>query len=71
MDRIFSRIILGVALVFCAACSAVESTGEAVSGVGQAVGDAGSAVGRGVGDAVGATGEAIESGSERTRRRGY
>jgi hypothetical protein len=68
--------------IACSACSAVESTGDAVSATGRgagdalsgasdAVGDAGQAVAEGAGDIIEGTGDAVSSGSRRTASRGY
>lgn len=81
MRAILIIILFSVVLSFVG-CSAVESTGEAVggvgrsaghavAGVGEAVGDAGEAVGEGAGEAVGATGDAIKLGARRTESKGY
>ncbi len=76
-----SSVLIGLAALI-SGCSTVQSTGEAVSDVGEgagnalvgtadAVGDAGMAIGRGAGDIVEGTGEAIQRGAKRTEQKGY
>jgi hypothetical protein len=81
--RISSIVIPSALIAFVlTGCSAVESTGDAVSsvgrgagsalsGAGEAVGDAASSVARGAGDIVEGTGEAVRRGAIRTERKGY
>ncbi len=75
-------LFAAILIFILGACSAVESTGQAVdatgqgignavSGTAEAVGDAGSAIGHGAGRIISGTGEAIEDGAEKTAGRGY
>jgi hypothetical protein len=81
-SKLIRIAIAGTAITAFAACSTVESTGDAVGSIGRgagdavsgasdAVGDAGQAVGRGAGRMISGTGEAISDGADKTRRRGY
>lgn len=82
MNTNYLYLIVFLSILLLASCSAVESTGDAISdagrgaghaisGVSEAVGDAGSAVGEGAGDIVSGTGRAIRKGAKNTENKGY
>lgn len=58
-------------ILLTSGCSAVQSTGDAVSSAGRGVGDAVSGIGSGAETVISGTGDAISNGAKRTEQKGY